>query len=159
MTAHTLSFWRVSRAPSGSKSPRYPHQQKSKTPHVGIHIVHPHISEKSSSVSQVSAVLSVVPVIVSPVTDLRSGPKKVSQESRHSVEDLYQALFFVSPFPRERSTNETKIEPDRRLPVTEAYHKTFSPRDLLVLKRGNRGSEDENDRKRARNQSCNLIGL
>ena len=39
--------------------------------------------------------------------------KKVG--GRRSVEELYQALFFVSPFRRNVSPSETKIEPDRRL--------------------------------------------
>ena len=34
---------------------------------------------------------------------------------RRSVEELYQALFLVSPFRRNVSPSETKIEPDRRL--------------------------------------------
>jgi len=41
--------------------------------------------------------------------------KKVG--GRHSVEELYQALFFVSPLPPECLPSETKIEPDRRLPM------------------------------------------
>ena len=32
-----------------------------------------------------------------------------------SVEELYQALFFVSLFPTECSTSGTKVEPDGRL--------------------------------------------
>ena len=39
--------------------------------------------------------------------------KKVG--GRRSVEELYQALFFVSPFRLNVSPSETKLEPDRRL--------------------------------------------
>ena len=42
--------------------------------------------------------------------------KKVG--GRRSVEELYQALFFVSPVPPECFTEQTKIEPDRRLQIS-----------------------------------------
>ena len=43
----------------------------------------------------------------------RQSIKKVG--GRRSVEELYQALFFVSPFAPNVSPSETKIEPDHRL--------------------------------------------
>ena len=44
--------------------------------------------------------------------------KKVG--GRRSVEELYKALFFVSPSHLNVSPSETKIEPDRRLRLYKA---------------------------------------
>ena len=63
--------------------------------------------------------------------------KKVG--GRRSVEELYQALFFVSPSRRNVSPSETKIEPDRRLvnslPVG-AHHAGEVPFGLNSLHEG-----------------------
>jgi len=41
---------------------------------------------------------------------------------RRSVEELYQALFFVSPFRLNVSPSKTKIEPNRRLRLLSYFH-------------------------------------
>ena len=56
---------------------------------------------------------------------------------RRSVEELYQALFFVSPVLPDMnvSPSETKIEPDRRLSVTLNMGQiNFNPQSSHILK-------------------------